>query len=192
METHTLPQLKKDLQVQAKKGLDFILAAGLLWLAIAWLWTLDYSAYNSSIFTFMISGLMLPLAFGFSKLLNTKWTLKNNLLQPLGLWLNVAQVIYFPFLIYVLVREPDYFLMAYAIITGAHLFPYAWLYEEWGYAVASVLISVGGLLLALYLETDNFWLIPVFTSIMLFLLAGRIYRSWKTTAQRSDRILVGS
>ena len=152
MEQKSLTKLKTEIQFQAKNGIDFILSAGILWLAISYVWTLDYTSYNRSIFTFMIGAILLPLAFGLSKIIGTNWKVKDNPLQPLGLWLNFAQLIYFPFLIFILIKYPDYFIMAYAIITGAHLFPYAWFYDEIGYAVCAVIISIGTLLITLNID----------------------------------------
>jgi hypothetical protein len=171
MKPNKLKDLKLEIQLQAKNGIDFILSAGILWLIISYIWTLDFSSYNKSIFTFMIGAILLPLAFGLSKILKTNWKVKDNPLQPLGLWLNFAQLIYFPFLIFILIKYPDYFIMAYAIITGAHLFPYAWFYDEIGYAIMAIIISVGALLITLNITVENIWTIPLFTSAMLFLLA---------------------
>ena len=179
MEKQGLSKLKEEIQLHAKNGLEFIIAAGILWLAISYLWTLDYSAYNKSIFTFIVGAFLLPLAFGLSKILKTNWKIKDNPLQPLGLWLNFAQLIYFPFLIFILIKYPDYFIMTYAIITGAHLFPYAWFYDEMGYAVMAIIISVGSMGIALNTGPENMWYIPLFTSIFLFLLALWIYIRWK-------------
>lgn len=174
MEQNSCKKWKTDIQFQAKNGIDFILSAGILWLVISFIWTLEYTSYNKSIFTFMIGAVLLPLAFGLSKILGTNWKVKDNPLQPLGLWLNFAQLIYFPFLIFILIKNPDYFIMAYAIITGAHLFPYAWFYDEIGYAICAVILSVGSLLIALNSEAVTMWVVPLFTSLILFLLAGWI------------------
>jgi hypothetical protein len=69
--------------------------------------------------------------------------------------------------------------MAYAIITGAHLFPYAWFYNETAYAVAAVLISVGSMFIALGVEPINIFYIPIFTSISLFILGIWIFIGYK-------------
>jgi hypothetical protein len=174
MEQNSLAKLKTEIQFQAKNGIDFILSAGILWLMITYIWTLEYTSYNRSIFTFMIGAILLPIALGLSKILKTNWKVKDNPLQPLGLWLNFAQLIYFPFLIFILIKYPDYFVMSYAIITGAHLFPYAWFYDEVGYAVWAIIISIGSLLITLNSEIEKIWIVPLYTSIMLFTLAGWI------------------
>lgn len=122
MTEKSLEKLKLDLSLRAKNGLDFIIAAGFVWFIISYIWTLSFSLYDKSILTFIIGSLMLPLALLISKFLKTEWKIKGNPLQPLGFWLNFAQLFYFPFLILMLIKQPDYFIMTYAIITGAHFF----------------------------------------------------------------------
>lgn len=171
-----LDNLKKEIQLKAKLGIDFILAAGIVWVIIFLLWKYTKNtSYDKSVFTFMLSAVLLPLALGLSKIFKTEWKIKNNPLQPLGLWLNFAQLIYFPFLVFMLIKHPDFFIMAYAIVTGAHLFPYAWFYDEFGYAIAAVTISVGSLLIAIFQEIDSMLLIPAYTAVILFLLAVKIF-----------------
>ena len=180
MEQKSLSHLKKEITFQAKNGIDFILSAGIIWLVISYIWTLESTSYNRSILTFIVGPIVFPLAFGLSKLFRTNWKVKDNPLQPLGLWLNFTQLISFPFLIFILIKYPDYFIMTYAIITGAHLFPYAWFYDEIGYAVCAVIISVGTLLITLNVEFEKIWIVPLFASVMLLLLAGWILIGIKT------------
>ncbi|MEK6783744.1 MAG: hypothetical protein AABY93_18735 [Bacteroidota bacterium] len=115
-------ELRIELSLKSKNGMDFILAASIVWLVISYVWTLEMSSYNKSVITFIVGSLMLPLAILFSKILKTTWTLKENPLQSLGLWLNFAQLFYFPFLIFTLIKMPDHFVMVYVIITGPTFF----------------------------------------------------------------------
>jgi hypothetical protein len=160
--------------LKAKNGIDFIFAASITWLGIFLIWkyvdNVDSSSYNKSVLTFIFGSILIPLALGFSKVLKTTWKIKNNPLQSLGLWLNFAQLIYFPFLIFILIKYPDYFIMTYAIITGAHLFPYSWFYDEMGYAIAAITISVGSMLMAIFINTSSLFYIPAFTAFILLLL----------------------
>jgi hypothetical protein len=170
-----LDKLKLELSVQAKNGIDFILSAAIVWLVIAYLWTLNFEAYDKSILVFIVGSLMLPLAFLFSKLFKTNWTIKTNPLQPLGLWLNFAQLFYFPFLIFTLLKMPEYFVMVYAIITGAHFFPYAWFYKTNYYAIFAGIISVGSLILGLVLPESQYFILPVYVSASLLVLFVLLY-----------------
>ena len=171
MNSKNLDELKFELSLNAKSGIDFIISACITWFVIAYLWTLPYSSYNKSVLTFIIGSLMIPLALIMSKILKTNWKTKNNPLQPLGLWLNFAQLFYFPFLVFILIKQPDYFIMTYAIITGAHLFPYAWFYDKKSYAIAAGVIPVGALLIALGVPTEKMYFVPFYTGSILFFLA---------------------
>ncbi len=171
MTTETLDKWRMELSVKAKNGIDFIFSAGITWAIISFIWALPYTSYNKSILTFMAGAIMLPMAFVFSKVFRTSWKLKDNPIQPLGLWLNFAQLFYFPFLVFVLIKMPDYFAMTYVIITGAHFFPYAWFYKTPWYAIMAGITSIGALLLGLILPTHFTYAIPMTFSGFLFVLA---------------------
>jgi hypothetical protein len=166
-----LDQLRLDLTLKAKNGLNFILAAAIIWSLITYIWTLPYTAGGRGTLTFIVGGLMLPLAWLFSKLIHTEWSIQNNPLQPLGLWLNVAQLAYFPILIFVYLKHTDHFIMVYVIITAAHFLPYAWFYNTLAFAVMSIAISVGAMWLGLILSPQQTYLIPLFMVVSLLVLA---------------------
>jgi hypothetical protein len=67
MDTTSLNQLRTELSVKAKNGVDFIVSASLIWALIAFIWTLPQSSYTKSIFTFIVGAVMLPLALALSK-----------------------------------------------------------------------------------------------------------------------------
>ncbi|HEY5463738.1 MAG TPA: hypothetical protein VIJ95_10825 [Hanamia sp.] len=189
MTTEKLDELRNELSVKSKNGIDFTLAASILWLIIAYLWTLKFNSYDKSIFVFIVGAPLLPMAFLFSKLLKTNWKITHNPLQPLGLWLNFAQLFYFPFLVLTMIKMPDYFILVYAIITGGHLFPYAWFYKTKWYAIFSGIIVLGTLLLGLYLPNEKMYLIAVCTSISLFVLTICLY--FDTTKKLKSQSVVG-
>lgn len=171
-----LDELRARLSVESKNGIDFIIAAMVIWTLIAFIWSLDLDSYHKSIMIFIVGSPMILIALLVSKFIKTFWRVKDNPLQPLGLWLNFAQLFYFPLLIFVLLKMPDYFIMAYAIITGAHLFTYSWFYNNIFYGLFAGIISVGSLLIALFMDAEKLFHIGTFTSIcLLFLTVGLIY-----------------
>ncbi len=182
VDQKTFDQLRIELSVKAKNGIDFITAASIIWLAISYIWTLKTTPYNQSILTFCVGAVMLPLAGLFSKFFKTSWKIKGNPLEPLGLWLNFAQLFYFPFLFFTLSNMPVYFVMVYAIITGAHFFPYSWYYKNNLYAISAGVISIGSFLLATFLP-DKIYLIPLLLSFYLMVLAILLYFDFKSKAQ---------
>jgi len=171
--------LRLELSVKAKNGLDFIVAASAVWAAIAVVWFLPGTATQKGFITFFVGALTLPLAWGLSKVFRTTWTLPDNPLQPLGLWLNFAQLFYFPFLIFVYSRHPAYFIMTYGIITGAHFFPYAWFYNARPFAIMAGVISVGSLLIGVRTATTAPYWVPVFLVGALVVLAGLLFNTYR-------------
>lgn len=175
MTTEKLDELRNELSAKSKNGVDFTLAASILWMVIAYVWTLRLKPYDKSIFVFIAGAPLLPLAFLFSKLLKTNWKISDNPLQPLGLWLNFAQLFYFPFLVLIMIKMPEYFIIVYAIITGGHFFPYAWFYKTNWYAIFAGIIVVGVLLLGLNLPNDKMFFVAVFTGVSLLILTACLY-----------------
>ena len=95
MTNKDIDKLRIELSVKAKNGIDFTLGASIIWFIVAYIWTLKFNSYDKSIFVFIVGAPLLPLAFVLSKIFKTNWKLADNPLQPLGLWLNFAQLIYF-------------------------------------------------------------------------------------------------
>lgn len=171
---------KLELSVKAKNGVNFIVAASVVWLLITIVWTLPFTTYDKCVLTFIMGGAMLPLAWVFSKVFKTQWVVKNNPLESLGLWLNFAQLFYFPILIFVLLRSPDDFIFVYVVITGAHFFPYAWYYDTKVYAIMAGVISVGGMFLALYIKDESqLFYIPAFMALSLIVTAVGVYTAYQ-------------
>ena len=155
MDQTGFDRLRLELSVNAKNGVDFIVSATVVWLILGYIWTLPYTAYNLSILTFMAGSITIPLAFALSKVFKTSWKSPGNPLEPLGLWLNFAQLFYFPFLVLILLTEPKFFVMTYAIITGAHFFPYAWYYKSMAYALMAGALAVLATLLVSAWKTNS-------------------------------------
>ncbi|MBP9925144.1 MAG: hypothetical protein KBF45_04080 [Cyclobacteriaceae bacterium] len=179
MNQNDLDKLRLELSVKAKNGLDFVVSAIIIWSLISFIWTLSYSDYNKSVLTFIVGGPMLPLAFLLSKVFKTSWKVEGNPLEPLGLWLNFAQLFYFPMLVFVLIMKPEYFVLCYVIITGAHFFPYAWYYNTKAFAVMAGVISIGAMAIALTVQPANLYLIPLFMVGSLLVLAVWLFLDFK-------------
>lgn len=176
--------LRLELSVKAKNGLDFTLAASVVWAAITYVWTLPGPPARLGFITFFVGAATIPLAWVLSKLLRTTWTLPHNPLQPLGLWLNFAQLGYFPFLLFMYSRQPTYFIMTYGIITGAHFLPYAWFYKAPPYAVLAGVIPVGCLLLGVRLAVRVPYAVPLFVTGALLVLSGLLLLSYSRNRAR--------
>ncbi|MFM8832859.1 MAG: DUF7010 family protein [Cytophagales bacterium] len=180
MNQNTVDHYKLELSVKAKNGVNLIAAASVVWTLITIVWTLSFKTYDKCVLTFIVGGVMLPLAFVFSKIFKTQWTVEGNPLQSLGLWLNFAQLFYFPILIFVLLRSPEDFVFVYVVITGVHFFPYAWYYNAKVYSIMAGVISVGAMFLTLYVkEVSQLFYVPAFMVVSLIVTAIGVYAAYQ-------------
>jgi hypothetical protein len=114
------------------------------------------------------TGLMFPLSVGISSLIKADWKFEDIPLGNLGLYLNLAQIVYFPILIWAIIKSPESAVLFFAIIVGAHFFPYGWLYNARPYYIMAPIISVIIMVIGWNLNGGRLWLIP-FSMVILFL-----------------------
>lgn len=162
-------KIRNDLSVRGKNGIGFLLSAVIIWTMITIIFTQPIEIEQKNRYMLYATGLMFPLSVGISTLLKADWKLKNNPFGNLGLYLNIAQLIYFPILFWGMINNPHDAILFFAIITGAHLFPYGWFYHAKAYYVMAPIISVAMMLLGLYLNGEDLWTIPLTMAFLLLL-----------------------
>jgi len=94
---------------------------------------------------------------------------------------------YFPMLVFVLIMKPEYFVLCYVIITGAHFFPYAWYYNTKAFAVMAGVISLGSMAIALTMQPANLYLIPLFMVAALLVLALWLFLDFRQSKLKYDK-----
>ncbi|WP_233275822.1 DUF7010 family protein [Salibacterium aidingense] len=161
-------ELKKALSVRGKNGLPFLLSACVIWAGITVLFLLPLAIDTKNIFMLFATGLMFPIALILSKWTKSEWKMEDHPLSSLGLYLNLAQFMYFPIIFWAFVQSPHHMVVFFAVITGAHFFPYGWFYQAKAYFVMAPLISITLMLLGWTTDGSHAWLIPL--TMLLFLV----------------------
>lgn len=149
----SLQALKMDNIKAQKKGLHFILASIFIWIVILGIQVSLLPIMLKNLFTFFCSTPLVPLAFLLSKILKIDFQNKENPLSKLGLLISFNQMLYILIAMWVYAAMPEKMLMVYAIIFGAHLLPFGWLYQSKSYYVLSVCIPITVLLLGIFTPT---------------------------------------
>jgi len=165
-----LNEIRNELSVRGKNGIGFLSSAVVIWSLITFIFLQSFDIQQKNIYMLFSTGLMFPLSVLFSSFIKADWKLKNNPLGNLGLFLNIAQLIYFPILFWGIIHHPNDAILFFAIITGAHFFPYGWFYHTLAYYIMAPVISVFMLFLGLYLDGEKLWLIPLSMTIGLCFL----------------------
>ena len=147
--TTTLNELRRDCAKQQKKGLHFILASIIIWAAIWIVHLTNLPIETKNILTFCVACPLMPLAWMISKLIHVDFQGKSNPLTSLGLLFSINQILYILIAMWVFSAVPEKMLMVYAMIFGAHLMPYSWLYQSKSYMLMSIIVPILALVIGL-------------------------------------------
>ena len=145
-----LSELHLDCARRQKKGLHFIVASIVIWGLILAVFLTDMTIQQKNLVTFCCSAVLFPLAWGLSKLLKIDFEGKGNPLTKAGIIFSVNQILYILIAMWVFAAVPEKMLMVYAMIFGAHLMPFSWLYQSRSYLVLSIVVPILALILGLY------------------------------------------
>lgn len=147
-----LKSLRLDCAIKQKKGLHFILASIIIWGAILIIHLTSLPILTKNLFTFIAIGPLMPLAFFISKMIKVDFQNKGNPLMPLGVIFTLNQILYLLIAMWAFNATPDKMLMIIAIIFGAHLLPYGWLYNSKSYIVSAIAIPILSLFVGINFE----------------------------------------
>ena len=144
-----LDQMRLDSATKQKKGLHFILASVIIWTAVLIIHLTDQSILTKNLLTFCFTSPLVPLAFMISKIIRIDFSNKENPLTNLGILFSVNQMLYLLIAMWIFNAVPEKMVMVLAMIFGAHLFPYGWLYRSTSYMILSVLIPIAALIVGI-------------------------------------------
>ena len=145
-----LQELRKDDTRKQQRGLHFIIASVFLWAGILVIHASSLPISTKNLYTFFSSASLVPIAYLISKLIGVYFQNKDNPLSRLGILFALNQMLYILIAMWVYAAIPEKMLMVYAMIFGAHLLPYGWLYQCKIYYVLSVFIPIAVLVVGIY------------------------------------------
>ena len=141
-----LETLRNDIVIKQKKGLPFICASVVIWLLILIVIMLDLPQDKENLFVFCCSCPLLPISWLIGKVLKVDIFDKSNPLGDVGFLFTCNQFLYLLIVMWVFSAVPDRMVMVYAMVFGAHLLPYSWLYKSLSYRIFSITIPIVSLI----------------------------------------------
>ena len=144
-----LNELIKDCACRQKKGLHFILTSILIWAMICAVHLTDMPIDTKNLITFCCSAVLFPLAWMLSKVLKIDFEGKGNPLTKVGILFSINQMLYILIVMWVYAAVPEKMVMVYAMVFGAHLMPFSWLYDSRSYMVFSIVVPILSLIVGL-------------------------------------------
>ena len=137
-----LEELRCDIAQKQKNGLPFICASVVIWLLILVVILLDLPQQTENMFVFCCSCPLLPISWGIGKALKVDIFDKSNPLGNVGFLFTCNQFLYLLIVMWVFRAVPEKMVMVYAMVFGAHLLPYSWLYKSVSYRVFAIMIPI--------------------------------------------------
>lgn len=166
-----LADLRKDIAIRQKKGLHFIIGSVFVWLTILFVHLTNLQQLTKNLLTFFCTAPLVPLALLISKFIDVDFQSKDNPLAQLGLLFSLNQLLYLLIAMWVFPVVPDKFLMVMAMIFGAHLLPFSWLYESKSYLIFAIIIPLATLGIGLFFSSLVIAVLMVaFKIVFVFLL----------------------
>lgn len=144
-----LEELRIDCALKQKKGLHFILASIFIWLAIFIIHLTSTPILTKNLLTFCCAAFLVPLAYFISRIIKVDFQNKENPLTKLGMIFSLNQFLYLLIVMWVYPTIPDKMVMVLAMVFGAHLLPFGWLYKSISYTVLSFFIPILALVVGL-------------------------------------------
>ena len=142
-------ELRREAQVIQMKGAPYMMASVFLWTCATICRILPVSLYMKNLLTFCCPMLLVPLALLFSKMIGADIFKKtDNPVNKLGILCTCNQLLYLLIVMWAFSMKPEVMMMLFAMVFGAHLLPFSWVYESKTYLVMSIVTTLGSLLTA--------------------------------------------
>ena len=170
MDKQLLEKTKQACAHVQKRGLHFILASVIIWAMVAVVHFTKLPIETKNLLTFCCTCPMMPLAWMLSKPLGITFSDKENPLSSLGIIMSLAQIPYLLIVMWVYAAVPDKMVMTLAMVFGAHLLPFGWLYNSKVYYFMTGAVTIGALLVGLMFPPQVLALCMVAVEIIFCLL----------------------
>ena len=144
-------ELKTEAMILQKKGLPFMMASVVIWSAVTIVRTLPVDIMTKNLYTFYCPGLLIPCVIVFSLIIGARpFAKRSNPFNKLGLINTMNQMLYLLIVMWAFNQKPEAMLMLFAMVFGAHLLPFAWLYESRTYLVTSIVTTFGSMIISIF------------------------------------------
>lgn len=161
-----LDGLRFNCAKEQKKGLHFILTSIIIWLVITLIHLTSLPILTKNLYTFCATALLLPIAFFISKIIKVEFSNKENPLNNLGMLFSMNQMLYLLIAVWIYAAVPEKLVMVLAMIFGAHLLPYGWLYQSKSYKIMSIIIPIMALIVGNLYQASVIGIIMILTEIV--------------------------
>lgn len=143
--------MKTEAMILQKKGAPFMMASVVIWTLVTITRALPVDLMTKNLYTFYCPVMLLPCVLMFSKMIGAHvFRNRNNPFNKLGFLNTANQMLYLLIVMWAFNQKPDAMLMLIAMVFGAHLLPFSWLYESRTYLVMSLVTTFGSMIISIF------------------------------------------
>lgn len=177
--------MKTEAMILQKKGAPFMMASVVIWILVTITRMLPVDVMTRNLYTFYCPGLLLPCVLIFSKIIGAHvFKNRNNPFNKLGFINTANQMLYLLIVMWAFNQKPDAMLMLFAMVFGAHLLPFSWLYDSKTYLVMSVITTFGSMLISFFADevyVGSFMIVcQIIMSVLLLVECKKLDRAQKS------------
>ena len=151
---------------KAKERVTLYIIVSVIWTAISIVHMTSLPILTKNLLTFCCTAPLMPLAFFISKFIMVDFRNNENPLTKLGVLLSLNQMLYLLIAMWVYPTVPEKMLMVVAMIFGAHLLPYGWLYKSKSYIAFAIFIPIVSLAVGVIYEAYVLAIVMIVTELL--------------------------
>nr|WP_078544614.1 hypothetical protein [Litchfieldia alkalitelluris] len=134
------------------------------WLVVGLLSFFNLHIKMHGLLVFIGISMIFPLGMIVSKMMKIDMMAKDNPLSALAGLLGAMQLFFTPILMVIFIDETQLLPFFVAVLTGAHFFPFAWLYKSKAYIFQTVAIIVWAIIFGFIFNSYLFTIFPFILS----------------------------
>lgn len=159
MTEMTIDEAREDLARLTLRGIGMPLAGMLFWVAVS-IFVQLLPLKTAVIYSFFATGAVFPIGLMFTRMLGADLINKGHELNGLGGIFNAAQAFFWPVLILVYLKAPEWTLFTMVVLFCSHFLGYGWLYMSRAYMVLAIGGPVVAIVMAFTLGTATHFALP--------------------------------
>ncbi|RDW15110.1 DUF7010 family protein [Oceanobacillus chungangensis] len=163
-----LLEMQYDLINKTRRGLPMIIIGVVFWFIVGLLSFFEMHIKLHGLLVFIGISIIFPLGILLSKIMKIDMVAKDNPLSALAGMLGAMQLFFTPLLMVIFVDEPQLLPFYVGILTGAHFFPFAWVYKSKAYIFQTVAIIAIATIFGFVLTEHLFTIFPFVMSGVYF------------------------
>lgn len=173
---------RDHLAALTRKGIGMPAAGMLFWLAAAFVLR-QWEPSTALVICFVLTGPVFPVGYVLTKLFGGDLFAKSATLTPLGIQLAAMQLLYWPIIVLVFLRIPEWTPFTMAILFGSHFLPYGWLYRSRAYVFLAVSVALVLPVTAIATGSSLYQSAPLLAAVCY---AGAVAMLWREIRTLSD------